>query len=402
MWQKAKNLYHLLVSYIAAFYFKFPAKRLIVIGVTGTDGKSTTTNMIYHILKSANLKVSMISSVNAQIGTKTYDTGFHVTTPSPYQVQRFLRKAVNSRSKYFILETTSHRLDQNIVANIEFTVGVITNITHEHLDYHKTWENYAHAKAKLFQKSKYSILNKDDTSFDLLKNAARGKIVTYSLDKKADVNRKNYKFNLKIPGEFNVYNALAAAAAAQTLGINKKQIIKSLNSFAGIKGRMEEIVLGQSFKVFIDFAHTPNALSQALRTLKSKIQNPKSKLIAVFGSAGERDQQKRPQMGKAAAESADISIITAEDPRSESVEEISKQIASGFAGKKEGKDFFKISDREEAIKKAIKIAKNGDIVATFGKSHEKSMCYGKTEHSWDEFETVKSAIKEVLKSNNAK
>lgn len=397
MWQKLKNIYHFAVSYLAALYFGFPSKKLTVIGVTGTDGKSTTVNMIYHILKSAGKRASMISSVNAQIGNKKYETGFHVTTPSPWEVQGFLKESVDASSQYFVLETTSHALDQNRAANIDFNVAVITNITHEHLDYHKTLENYAHAKSKLFNNAEYAVLNLDDKSFDFLKNKIKGKIITYSLNEKSDFNLTNSDLKLNIPGGYNLANALAAIAAVSALGIKKSSSKKALSTFPGLRGRMEEVNLGQSFKVVVDFAHTPNALEKALSTLAQQKTDKKSKLIAVFGSAGERDFLKRPLMGKVAAELADISVLTAEDPRTEKSQDIIDQIAGGFKGKKEGKVFFKVPDRKEAIEKAIGLAKPGDIVATFGKAHEKSMCYGKTEYPWDEFETVKAATRKTLK-----
>lgn len=395
MWQNVKNFYHLLTSYLAALYFGFPSKKLIVIGVTGTDGKTTTVNMIYHILKVAGEKVSMVSSVNAQIGTKTQDTGFHVTTPSPWQVQRLLTKAVNSSSKYFVFEVTSHGLDQDRVANVNFKVAVATNITHEHLDYHKTWEKYAEAKAKLFANANYAILNMDDKSYDFLKNRSRGKTITYSLYKDADFNLKNYPVKVPIIGDYNCYNALAASAATKALGVSKSKILKALRNMPSIIGRMEEIDLEQDFTVIVDFAHTPNALFQALQTLKFRLQNPKSKLIAVFGSAGKRDKLKRPLMGESAANLAHFSILTAEDPRNEKVKDICSQIAVGFSkfGKKEGKDYLIVEDRQKAIEDAVNLAKQGDIVAIFGKSHEKSMCYGKREYPWNEFGVVKEAIK---------
>lgn len=397
MWQKLKNIYHLAVSFLAAIYFGFPSKKLTVIGVTGTDGKSTTVNMIYHILKSAGKNVSMVSSVNAQIGNKVYDTGFHVTTPSPWEVQKYLKDAADQKSEYFVLETTSHALDQFRVSNIKFNVATVTNITHEHLDYHKSWENYAKAKSKLFTNAKNAVLNLEDKSFEFLKESANGKIITYSLHKNGDFNLANSKIKLKIPGSYNLSNALAALSTASVLGIKKAESLKALASFPGLKGRMEEVDLGQSFKVIVDFAHTPNGLAKALEALQSMKKSTKSKIIAVFGSAGERDKAKRPVMGKHAASLTDISILTAEDPRTEKTGDIIDQIAAGFTGKKEGKDFFKIPDRKEAIEKAINMAKPGDIVATFGKAHEKSMCFEKTEYPWDEFAVVKSAIRKVFK-----
>ena len=398
--QKIKNYYHLIQAFTAAVFFNFPSRKLTVIGVTGTDGKTTTVQMIYEILKTVDLKASMISSVSAQIGPKIFDTGFHVTTPSPWQVQKFLRKAVDLGSQYFVQEATSHGLDQNRLAFVDFKVAVVTNITREHLDYHKTWESYAQAKAKLFKNVDYSILNVDDQSFNYLKSKVDGKIITYSLKSTADFDFKKFPLRLKLIGDYNLANGLAAAACASALGFNKSKTTKLLNNFQGILGRMEEIYLGQDFKVFIDFAHTPNALEQALVALNSKLKTKNSKLICVFGAAGERDKSKRPQMGKVASEISDIVIITAEDPRSEKVEEISKQIIRGVKGKKLKKNLFVIVDRKKAIKFAINLAQKGDLVAIFGKGHEKSMTFGKKEIPWDEFAIVRQAIAERLKNEN--
>ena len=398
MWQALKNYYHLVQALAAGIFFNFPSRKMIVIGVTGTDGKTTTVSMIHHILKSAGKKVSMISSVNAQINRKSYETGFHVTTPSPWQTQKFLKKASDEKSEYFVLEATSHGLDQNRLAFIDFKVAVITNITEEHLDYHQTWENYALAKSKLFQRAEISVLNLDDKSYGFLKNRAGGRVITYSLTKKGFVNPKNYPLRLKLTGDYNLSNALAAVAATSLLGIKKNVILKALGRFGGVSGRMEEVILGQDFKAIIDFAHTPNALAQALKSLRSKIEN-NAKLIAVFGAAGERDSTKRSKMGEVAATYANIAVLTSEDPRTEKIEDICKQIARGLVKnkKKEGQDYYQIYDRQRAIEFAISLARKGDIVATFGKGHEKSMCYGKTETPWDELAVVRQAIKKRLR-----
>lgn len=398
MWQKIKNIYHLFTAFAAAVYFQFPSKKLTVIGVTGTDGKTTTVNMIYKILKDAGKKVSMISSVNAQIGDKSYDTGFHVTTPDPWQIQMYLSQAVKAGSQYFVLEATSHGLDQNRLAFVDFEVGVITNITHEHLDYHGTWKKYAQAKSVLFKKTKYSILNKDEKkSFKFLRDKVNGEIVTYGRSYDAEANLKKFPVKLQISGSFNISNALAAAAACFALKIDTDSILTALSGFSGVIGRLEEIYMDQDFKVVIDFAHTPNGLKNALKSLQTQLESYNSKLIAVFGAAGERDKAKRELMGKAADRMADIIILTAEDPRSEKVDEICEQIASGISRKKEGDGYFIIPDRKDAIKFAIKFAKKSDIVAIFGKSHEKSMAVGNKEYPWDEYAVVKNAIKSRLK-----
>lgn len=383
MWQKLKNYYHLAQALFSALYFGFPSKKLTVIGVTGTDGKTTTVNMIYHILKRAGKKASMISSVNAQIGHKTYDTGFHVSTPSPWQVQKYLKKAAEAGSQYFVLESTSHGLDQNRLAFVKFKVGVLTNIAREHLDYHKTFENYREAKLKLFKNAQFSVINAQDVSYGYVKNHVGGKVITYS---------KNDKDN------YNLQNASAAIAATGVLGISQKLAKRALETFPGVVGRMEDVRLAQPFRVIVDFAHTPNGLTQALKFLRSQKTTKSSRLIAVFGAAGERDKSKRPLMGQAADEFADIIVLTAEDPRSESAQTICEQIESGIKKKQKNKNYFIITDRSRAIEYAVGLAKSGDIVTTFGKSHEKSMCFGKTEYPWDEFAAAKTAIKKRVKN----
>jgi len=395
MWQRVKNLYHLAQAFLAAVFFNFPSRHLTIIGVTGTDGKTTTTQMIYEILKSVGEKVSVVSSIGAIVNSKIIDTGLHITTPNPWQVQKLLRKAIDSGSKYFVLEATSHGLDQNRLAFVSFKVAVLTNITHEHLDYHKIWQNYLQAKAKLFKNVDISVLNADDESFKLLKSKAGGQIVTYSLKSVTDFNLKKFPLKLKTASDYNLANALAASAAVSSLGIGKEKIIKALNNFSGVEGRMDEIDLGQDFRVIIDFAHTPNALGHALKVLR-KPQTPNAKLIAVFGSAGERDKEKRTLMGKVAGENADISVLTTEDPRKENVEDICASIAQGLIakGKKEDKDFYLIYDRAKAIKFAIGLAQKDDVIGLFGKGHEKSMCIGKKEFTWDEFLQAKKAIRE--------
>lgn len=394
MWQKVKNYYHLTRAFVAALYFGFPSKQLTVIGITGTDGKTTTVNMLAHILKSAGKKVSWISSIGATIGDKSYETGLHVTTPNPWQVQKLLSQSVNQRSEYFIIEATSHSLDQNRLAFVDFKIAAITNITHDHLDYHKDRQNYLKSKSKLFKNVNYSILNKDDQSFNDLKARANGKILSYSLRKNTEFNLEKYPLKLKVQGSFNLENALTALSCARVLGIKKQDCLRALNSFQGISGRLETIDLGQSFDVYIDFAHTPSALEKSLKALKA-IKNH-GKLIAVFGSAGERDKKKRPLLGKVASKFADYSIITAEDPRSEDVKQICSQIARGFNREK---DFTIILDRANAIHFAIERAEENDIVGVFGKGHEKSMAFGKAEKPWDEFKIVKNAIKQSLKSS---
>lgn len=395
MWQRIKNYYHLIQAYLAAAFYKFPSREIKVIGVTGTDGKTTTVHMISEILTKNGYKNSYISSLHAAIGSKIYKTGFHVTTPSAWQIQKLLRQAVNARNNYFILEATSHGLDQHRLSFINFEVGVLTNITHEHLDYHKTWENYARTKLKLLLASKFRVVNRDDDSFRFIEKHLKNNFTSYGIGDASDINPKTFPLNLSVSGQYNLYNALAASTAAQIIGLSKFKIIRAVNKFQTVEGRMQKVNLGQKFKVYIDFAHTPNALKEVLVSLKKEI-NSDSKIVSVFGSAGERDKSKRPLMGKAADEYSDIVILTAEDPRTESVDLICNDIQTGIKNKKPGKTLFIINNREKAIEFAVNLAQENDIVAMFGKGHERSMSIGSVETPWNEFEAVRKAIKRRL------
>ncbi|MDO8638467.1 MAG: Mur ligase family protein [Candidatus Daviesbacteria bacterium] len=373
--------FHLPKAILANIIYDFPTRGMTIIGVTGTDGKTTTTNMIYQILKAAGKKASMVSTINAVIGGYDYDTGFHVTSPEPKDVQKYAKMARDYGDQYLILEVTSHGLDQFRFWGIKFNIGVITNITHEHLDYHQTWENYFQAKAELIKAVKTAVLNQDEKHFDRLSQQTAGKVISFGFSKTADFNPASFSLKMKILGEYNLLNGLAAAAVAVNLGIDRPIIKKTLENFSNLEGRMEEVKNSQGIKVIVDFAHTPNALQQALKTLRKETHG---KLISVFGCAGLRDVDKRAMMGKISTSLADITVVTAEDPRG-LLENINKQIISGIDKKfKEDKDYFVIEDREKAIEFAIKkLAKNGDTVGIFGKGHETSMNYdGKTEIPW--------------------
>ena len=389
MWQKIKNVYHLGIAVLACIYYGFPSRKLRVIAVTGTDGKTTTTSLIYHVLNNAGYSASMITSVGAVINGKNYDIGFHVTTPSSFAIQRFLKKASATLPSFLILEVTSHALDQNRVWGIDFEVGVITNITHEHLDYHKSYENYVKTKANLLKMSKIAVVNRDDKSYSQISNLKflSPKLVTYGMDD-ADINPKKFPFKTSLIGEFNKYNILAAVGVCKSLGLPDDVIRKGIESFNAPVGR-EDVVYKKDFTVMIDFAHTPNAFEQILSSIKPKV---KGRLIHVFGSAGARDTSKRPLMGEVSDKYADIIILTAEDPRKETVGKITDEIASGVKSKKK---ILKIPDRKKAIFEAIKMAKKGDFIIFTGKSHEKSMNYGHGEVSWDEYKIVKDALKQL-------
>lgn len=382
-----KNFYHLLRAVLATIFFRFPARQLFVIGVTGTDGKTTVVHLIDHILKNAGKKSAKISTVSAP--------GFHVTTPDSWQLQKFLRKAVDDNKKYVILEATSHGLDQHRLFGCHFKVGVVTNVTHEHLDYHGTWENYLQAKAKLLQGVKWVVLNRDDDSFSSLEAIAKkagAKIVNYGIRNRADLTPKTFSFKTSLLGEFNLYNCLAAIAVAKILKIADEKIRKALVSFPSVSGRLEEIDEGQNFKVFVDFAHTPNAFKQILPTVK-KIT--KRRMIHVFGCTGDRDKSKRPVMGEISARFSDKIILTHEDTYSEDPQQIIAEIEPGV--KKEGKvlnnSYWKIDQRRKGIKKAIGLAKKGDLVLITGVGHQKSLNINGKEVLWLDQEEVRKILR---------
>ncbi len=400
MFQEIKNIYHLANAIAANLWYGFPSKNLTMIGVTGTDGKTTTVNLIYHILASSGLNSSMISTVGAAIEGEFEDIGFHVTTPSPWMIQRLLKRISNLQvkgKKYVVLEVTSHAIDQHRVWGINFEIGVLTNITNEHLDYHKTYENYLKTKAKLLNSAKIAIVNVDDQSYPFLKDILKDKkTLTYSFAEKTDVTAKDIKVKNDSLEKFNLYNVLAAALACKTLGLEISQIEKTLVSFVLPKGRQEMVFEG-TFRVMIDFAHTPNAFEKILSSISVE---GGGRIIHVFGCAGKRDPVKRPVMGTISAKYANVIILTAEDPRTEKVEEIIENISLGIQAVEGKPEVFKISDRAEAIAAAVTMAKDGDFVIITGKGHEKSMNLSGKEIVWSDEEAVRNALTQREKISN--
>lgn len=409
MLQALKNTYHLGIAMLAVIANGYPARKLTVIGVTGTDGKTTTSTMITQILAAASKKVGLVGTLGATINGEHQEIGLHVTTPSSFVLQKLLKQMVAQGCEYAIIEATSHGLDQNRLFGCNFSYALLTNITHEHLDYHKNFVNYVQSKAKLFKTVSTSVINRDGSWFDafMLEKPA-GKLITYGLTPKAQVNPQTFHFTLQIAGAYNYQNALGAVAMTKALGIADDVIRNTLCDFKGLEGRMEEVKEGQEFRVIVDFAHTPYAIEQVLSTLKNRTIG---KLIAVFGSAGLRDKTKRPISGEAGTKFADITILTADDPATENVNDIIDQMVPGCitAGAKEiyrrdldasekfsGHVFVRIPDRKEAINLSIKIAQTKDTVALLGKGHQKSLSVGKEELPWDEKEIATEAIKNRL------
>lgn len=401
--------YHLPKSVFSVLWHRYPAKEMIIIGVTGTSGKTSTVSLIYHILKLSGLKAGMISTVKAIIGDKEYETGFHVTNPDAFQMQTLITEAKKQGLTHLVLEMSSHGLVQYRNFGTNTHIGVITNISHEHLDYHKNMRNYVLAKAKILKNVKYSVLNRDDRNFRTLVNLSSGRVISFGIKSQADFTPKSFPFTTSFPGQFNKYNCLAAIAVAKTLGIDDELIRKAVRNFKGVPGRLEYVKNNLGIKIIIDFAHKPDALENILKTA-IKITGKKGKIIAVFGCAGLRDKTKRPIMGQIAGRLADFSILTAEDPRTENVNSIISQIARGVikVKAKEVKSFYayqnakqkdqvnyfiRVPDRKKAINFALrKSAKKGDTIIFCGKGPEQTMCFGTKEYPWNEKQEIENAL----------
>ena len=428
------------LTWIAAAFYNWPGRKLTVIGVTGTDGKTTTTNLIYQILLAAQIKAGMISTVNAVIGNEVLDTGFHVTTPDAQDVQRYLAKMVEAGLTHVVLETTSHGLAQYRVDACEFDIGVVTNITHEHMDEHGSLENYRAAKARLFSSleitsekpqgnARLGVINRDDAkSFEFLNDFIKVRKLNYGLSEDADVRANDISYSpsgihftaksrdfsvpvsSKLVGAYNVLNCLAAlTVTVYGLKVKPEIAAQGIALLDGIPGRMERIDMGQNFTAIVDFAHTPNALKVTLEAAREMLSFPlhkqegvgmraKSRVIAVFGSAGLRDKAKRRMMAEISAELADLTVLTAEDPRTESLDAILEEMADGARSKggREGETFWRVPDRGEAIRFALSLARAGDVVLYCGKGHEQSMCFGAREHRWDDRTAMRAALAELL------
>jgi UDP-N-acetylmuramoyl-L-alanyl-D-glutamate--2,6-diaminopimelate ligase len=415
------------LAHLAAAWYGNPARKLVMIGVTGTDGKTTTVNLIYRILREAGLKVGMITTVNAVIGDQALDTGLHVTTPDALDTQKYLSQMVEDGMTHCVLEATSHGIAQRRIAACDFDLAVVTNITHEHLDYHGSYEAYRASKGELFTwlgdgeekeggPGKTAILNITDASYKFLKSITTARQVTYGVEPGGDVfadgfssdveglefvvHGRGYDIHIRSPliGGFNLQNCLAAfTTAVHGLGLSPENARRGISALSSVPGRMELIDLGQPFIAIIDFAHTPNALRKALETSRSLTRG---RVIAVFGSAGLRDREKRRMMAEISMGMADLTVFTAEDPRTESLEGILEEMAAGARGKGgiEGETFFRIPDRGEALRFAVNCAKAGDLVISCGKGHEQSMCFDEVEHPWDDRIALRAALAELLGS----
>jgi UDP-N-acetylmuramoyl-L-alanyl-D-glutamate--2,6-diaminopimelate ligase len=403
---------------LAAVFHGRPARSLLVAGVTGTDGKTTTTHMAAHVLESAGLKTAAMSTVALRVGGLDTANSSGLTTMEAPEIQAWLASAAAAGAEAVVLEVTSHALIQARVDACDFDIGAFTNVGRDHLDYHATWEDYLAAKATLIDLCtagaakgvpKTAVLNRDDQSFERLAGRPIERRWDYSIRGRADFRAERledlasgWRFALITPeGEadvrlptrarFNVSNALCAAAVGVGFGLSTEAVAAGLSSFPGVPGRLEPVDLGQPFRVFIDFAHSAGALAAVLAELRPLTQG---RLIAVFGSTGRSDHD-RPGMGRAAAAGADYFLITTDDPVAEDPAEIAREVESGVGGLTRGRDYEVVLDRREAITRAIGLARPGDLVLLAGKGHERTMIMAGGAKPWDERAEAEAAIRSL-------
>jgi len=447
--QKVKNIVHLIQAFAGNIIYGFPARKLKIIGITGSDGKTTTSSMVYHILRANNIKTALLSTVSAKIGDDEFSTGLHVTTPDPWMIPKYLREMVDKSVEIAVIESTSNGLNQNRLWGIKFESAVITNIGVDHLDYHGTWTNYANAKFKIVRMVKKDgilALNTDHTrSAKWLKeklNNSENKFKTKWFTKN-EVTKFNETirgisftynetdFEIPVLGEFNLENTLAAIKVTEDL-LSLDKIAKAMSTFQMPKGRME-LIKEKPISIIIDFAHTPSALEEALKTV-AKVNREGGRIITVFGCAGKRDKTRR-DMGKISAKYSDVTILTAEDPRNENLKDINDEIVAKAKSEKvkllrrfaNTNDYRNVKtssiqalikqelkkqihpiiafdenstkSRQDAIDLAINIAQDKDIVFITGKAHEQSLAFGvdEVEVPWSDHEAVAKVLTELNK-----
>ncbi len=419
LFKKIEPTGHLLEAVFFNLINGFPLRGLKVIGVTGTNGKTTTSFMIHNILQKAGYSSGLMTTIAYGVNEQIKPQMHHMTTVSVPQLIKRVKAMKKTGIDYLILETTSHALAQNRVWGVPYSIAVLTNMTHEHISYHGSFQKYVEAKLKLFRMTnknkaglKFGVINRDDPVCDKFANSITNKL-TYGL-KKGDLVAKNVqlgsdessfevqylgrkiKINCKLAGSFNVYNSLAAIGVAAVLKIDSDSVISGINELTYVEGRMNKIELGQDFKVIVDYAHTPDSYQKLFEDIHSLSKN---RIITVFGSLGGGDLNKRPEQGRIAAKYSDVVILCEEDDRKENGQNIINDISKGCEeqGMSLNKNLFHIHDRAEAIKYGISIAQKGDLVLVLGKGHEKTIEHADGEHPWSDIEQTKLAITDRIK-----
>lgn len=424
--------YHVLMANLAAHQYGFPGKGMRVIGVTGTNGKTSTCFLIWKMLNAAGHKTGLMTTVAWGVD-KLEKQIEHMTTVDAKTLNFRMKKIADAGAEFLVLEVTSHALAQHRTFGVPIEIAVMTNVTHEHLDYHKTFENYRDAKRRLFKMAKYGVVNEDDKSWSYFAKDVKEYItyginsgilrakdvrlcaqgVEYSVDNEGSVGDKHaaenkqmrgnknspgdmLRIKTKIPGEFTVYNSLAAVAVGLKLGLSKEQISQGILALDSVEGRMNRVDLGQNFEVIVDYAHTPDAF---LKVYESVVPGKKGRIISLFGGAGRRDESTRSERGEIAAKYSDIVIITEDDSRDENPAEIAEEFAKGAeqAGFLRGKNLLVELNREKAIQMAVDLAKKDDIVLILGKGHEKTILRATGAVPFEDLKVTEKALKKRLK-----
>lgn len=393
------------LAHIAAEFYGRPSERMNVIGVTGTNGKTTTTFLIKSVLDKIGHKTGIIGTIENRIGDKVIPT--ERTTPESLELQELFKKMADENCNDVVMEVSSHALDLHRVDDIKYNVGIFTNLTQDHLDYHITMENYKIAKSLLFERALNSVINIDDEAGEFMVSKSKGKVITFAIDKDADLkaedihisadgvkfkleyNGKEYPVSLNTPGKFSIYNALGAIGACIIMGIDMNTVIEGLAENKGVSGRFQTVKSKRGFNAIVDYAHTPDGLENILKTAK---EFAKGKIITVFGCGGDRDRTKRPIMGEIAGIYSDYCIITSDNPRTENPAQILDDVELGT--KKSGCEYTKIVDRREAINYAVSIAKENDLVVIAGKGHENYQIFADKTIHFDDVEEVRKAFGE--------
>lgn len=392
---------------MAAAFYGYPQREVLMLGVTGTNGKTTTTYMVKAIAEHAGKKVGLIGTIRNMIGNESLHTDR--TTPESVDLFRLLRKMADARVDVVVMEVSSHALEQFRVHGIKFDVALFTNLTQDHLDYHKTFENYLAAKKILFLNAKRAVVNVDDPYSDRIMEGLTIPISTFGVRDRADISAADIDITtsgvqfdlhtpegdvlmrLPIPGLFSVFNAMGAVGMAQAIGIRLPIIKEGLESLVSVSGRLEPVKTNDMpFSVFIDYAHTPDALENVLRTVR---EFAKGRVLCVFGCGGDRDRAKRPIMGEIAGRFSDFAVVTSDNPRTEEPMAIIDTIEEGV--KKSGAKYIVIENRKEAIRFALSEAKTDDVILIAGKGHENYQEINGTKYHFDDKEIVEELIKEL-------
>jgi len=396
---------------IASNFYRKPADKLKLIGITGTNGKTTTTYMVKSILEADGKKTGLLGTIQNHIGSRVVPATR--TTPESLDLQRIFREMADEDVEYAVMEVSSHSLELGRVDGLVFRSGIFTNLTQDHLDFHKTMENYRNAKKKLFYMTKKAnIINIDDPSGRLIAEEVKAcgtRLFTYGIENQADISAKNIEMEpwgagftlvtprysmdieIKLPGRFNIYNALAAATAAYAEGIGRKSVKKGLERMSNVPGRSEIVYADTPYTIMIDYAHSPDGLKSILSSIR---QYAKGKIITIFGCGGDRDREKRPIMGEIAGKLSDYCVITSDNPRTEEPMEIIKQIEAGI--KLTDCDYICIENRRDAIKYALTVAREGDMVLLAGKGHETYQVLKEGTIHFDEREIVRELLREEI------